>query len=68
MEELKNSGLFEIVGPEYKEQQEREQREERKRLLKEERKIIAKKLKEKGMDIATIKEMTGQSESAIKKL
>lgn len=68
IEELKNSDLFEIVGPEYKEQQEREQRKERKKAEKENSLEIAKRMKVEGYDDATIKKLTGLSLSEIKKL
>ncbi len=61
MDELRKSGLFEIMGPEKQELEAFKLETERKRAEKEKAKSIAKKMKAKGYDDATIKELTGLS-------
>lgn len=68
MEELKHSGLFEIVGTERKALEAWKLKEEAKRSEKQKAKEIAKRMKAKGYDVATIKELTGLSKAAINKL
>ena len=68
IDQLKKSGLFEIMGPEKKELEEWKIDTERKRAEKQKARDIAKKMKEDGIDMDTIKKYTGLSNSAIKKL
>ncbi|WP_299684807.1 hypothetical protein [uncultured Dokdonia sp.] len=68
MTQLKTSGLFEIVGPEKKALQKWNIETEMKRARKEERIVVAKRMKKKGYDTATIKELTRLSVTAIGKL
>lgn len=68
MDQLKKSGLFEIMGPERKELEQWKIDTEKKRARKEERQIVAKKLKAQGVDVDIIKKATGLSDSVIKKL
>ncbi len=68
MDELKKSGLFEIMGPEKKELEQWKIDTEKKRAEKQKALDIAKKMKAKGYDDDTIKELTGLTSSAIKKL
>ncbi|WP_205780311.1 hypothetical protein [Flagellimonas oceanensis] len=59
MDELQKSGLFEIMGPERQELEQFKIDTEKKRAKKENSLEIAKKMKAKGYDDATIKELTG---------
>lgn len=68
IEELKKSGLFEIMGPERKELEEWKLEEEYKRGKEDTTVEIAKRMKAKGVDLETIKEYTGLDEAAIRKL
>lgn len=68
MDKLKKSGLFEIVGPEKKELEQWKIETEKKRAKKESLKEVAKKMKAKGYDNETIKELTGLTDAVIKKL
>ncbi|MGW9686285.1 JAB domain-containing protein [Flagellimonas sp. 2504JD1-5] len=68
MDELRNSGLFEIMGPEKKELEQWKIDTERKRAEKQKAKDIAKKMKADGVDAETIKKYTGLSEAAVGKL
>jgi DNA repair protein RadC len=68
IDELKKSGLFEVVGPEKKALEEWKIDTERKQAVRQNKLDIAKKMKKKGYDTATIKELTGLSVSAIGKL
>jgi len=68
MVKLKNSGMFEIMGPEKKELEQWKIETEKNRARKEERQIVAKNLKAQGVDVDIIKKATGLSDSAIKKL
>ncbi|MEC3964547.1 JAB domain-containing protein [Flagellimonas halotolerans] len=61
MDELKKNGLFEIMGPERQELEQFKIDTEKKRAKKENSLEIAKKMKAKGYDDATIKELTGLS-------
>ncbi|NDV42943.1 JAB domain-containing protein [Flagellimonas sediminis] len=61
MDQLKKSGLFEIMGREKQELDAFKLETERKRAEKEKAKDIARKMKAKGYDDATIKELTGLS-------
>ncbi|MGN7514400.1 MAG: JAB domain-containing protein [Allomuricauda sp.] len=65
MDELLKNGLFEIMGPERQELEQFKLETEKKRAVKEERIKFAKKLKAKGFDDATIKELTGLSKKEI---
>ncbi|WP_299210263.1 JAB domain-containing protein [uncultured Dokdonia sp.] len=68
MDELKKSGLFEVVGPEKKALEEWKIETELKRARKEERLIVATKMKKDGVEIDIIKKYTGLPVSAIGKL
>ena len=68
LDELKTSGLFEIMGPEKKELEAWKIDTERKRAVKENKKEIAKSLKSSGMSDEDIKKHTGLSLSAIGRL
>ncbi len=68
MDQLKKSGLFEIMGPEKKELEQWKLDTERKRAEKQKAKDIAKKMKAKGYDDETIKELTGLTEAMVRKL
>ncbi|NER13383.1 DNA repair protein [Leptobacterium flavescens] len=59
IEELKQSGLYEVVERERKEIQEWKLRMERERAEKEKALEIAQRMKDKGFDSDTIKEITG---------
>lgn len=59
MDELKKSGLFEIMGPEKQELEQFKIDTEKKRAIKEERLKVAKSLKESGMSDEDIKKHTG---------
>lgn len=61
MDELKKSGLFEIMGPEKKELEQWKIDTEKKRAKKENSLEIAKKMKADGIDHETIKKYTGLS-------
>lgn len=61
MDELKKSGLFEIMGPEKKELEQWKIDTEKKRAKKENSLEIAKKMKADGIDPETIKKYTGLS-------
>ncbi|WP_231562649.1 JAB domain-containing protein [Muricauda sp. MAR_2010_75] len=61
MDELRKSGLFEIVGPEKQELEAFKLETERKRAKKEGLKEAAKKMKADGVDPETIKKYTGLS-------
>ncbi|AEM72227.1 DNA repair protein RadC [Allomuricauda ruestringensis DSM 13258] len=61
MDELKKNGLFEIMGPERQELEQFKIDTEKKRAEKEKAISISKKMKAKGYDDATIKELTGLS-------
>lgn len=61
MDELKKSGLFEIMGPEKQELEQFKIETEKKRAIKEERLKVAKSLKESGMSDEDIKKHTGLS-------
>lgn len=66
--DLKNSGMFEIVKRDQLEIKEWKLQMEKERAVKESNLEIAKKMKEKGYDIDTIKELTGLTKWDIKKL
>ncbi len=68
MDKLKKSGMFEIMGPEKKELEQWKIDTERKRAEKQKALDIAKKMKDDGVELDTIKKYTGLSSSAIKKL
>jgi len=68
IDKLKKSGMFEIMGPEKKELEQWKIDTEKKRAVKQNKLEIAKKMKAKGYDDDTIKELTGLTISAIKKL
>ncbi len=68
IDELKKSGLFEVIGPEKKALEEWKLKTEVKQAEKKKALDIAKKMKKKGYDTDTIKELTGLSVSAIGKL
>ncbi|MEX0313272.1 MAG: JAB domain-containing protein [Allomuricauda sp.] len=68
MDELRNSGLFEIMGPEKKELEQWKIDTERKRAEKQKAKDIAKSLKASGMSDAEIKKHTGLTDAVVRKL
>jgi len=68
MDQLKKSGLFEIMGPEKKELEEWKIDTEKKRAEKQKALDIAKSLKASGMSDADIKKHTGLSNSTLSKL
>lgn len=68
IDQLKKSGLFEIMGPEKKELEEWKIDTEKKRAEKQKALDIAKKMKDDGVEIDIIKKYTGLTNSAIKKL
>ena len=68
IDKLKKSGLFEIVGPEKKELEQWKIETEKKQAEKQKAIEIATKMKAKGYDNDTIKELTGLTKSEIKKL
>jgi DNA repair protein RadC len=59
MDELHNSGLYKVVDRESTQMQEMKLRIERDKAIKQERMNMARKMKAKGYDIQTIKELTG---------
>ncbi|WP_127141863.1 JAB domain-containing protein [Flagellimonas marinaquae] len=65
MNQLRKSGFFEITGPEKKELEEFKIETEKKRAEKEKALDIAKKMKEDGIDLDTIKKYTGLSKKEI---
>lgn len=68
MEQLRNSGLFEIVERDKAEVQSWKLELEREKAEKQKALDIAKKMKSKGFDVETIKELTGLKKWDIKKL
>lgn len=68
MKELKKSGRYEILDAEKAALRRMEEAIEKERAIKENNLVIAKKLKEEGMDIDTIKKVTGLKKWDIKKL
>lgn len=68
MEQLRKSGLFEIVNREKAKMQEWKIEHEKKRNEREGKKAVAKKLKESGMDEKEIKKMTGLRLGEIREL
>lgn len=68
IDRLKKSGLYEIVDKEKSKMKSFQQQMEKEKALKENNLEIAKKMKEKGYDIDTIKELTGLRKWDIKKL
>ena len=65
MNQLRKSGFYEVTGPEKKELEAFKLETERKRAEKEKAKDIAKKMKEDGIDLDTIKKYTGLSKQEI---
>ena len=65
MNQLRKSGFYEVTGPEKKELEAFKLETERKRAEKEKAKDIAKKMKEDGIDLDTIKKYTGLSKKEI---
>lgn len=68
MDKLRKSGLFEIMGPEKKELEQWKIDTEKKRAIKQNKLEIAKKMKAKGYDDDTIKELTGLTSAVVRKL
>ncbi|WP_431121050.1 JAB domain-containing protein [Flagellimonas flava] len=68
MDKLKNSGLFEIMGPERKELEQWKIDTEKKRAIKQNKLEIAKKMKAEGLDSEIIKKITGLSDAEIARL
>lgn len=68
MDQLRQSGLYELVEREKKELKEFRLNLEREIAKKEEREIMAKRMKDDGTDIDYIKKITGLSKWDIKKL
>jgi len=68
IDKLKKSGMFEIMGPEKKELEQWKIETEKKRAEKQKAMDIARKMKDDGVEIDTIKKYTGLTSSAIKKL
>ncbi len=68
IEELKRSGPYEIIGPEKRKLEQWKIDTEKKKAEKQKAMDIAKKMKAKGYDDDTIKELTGLAKSTIKKL
>lgn len=65
MDELKKSGLFEIMGPEKQELEQFKIETEKKRARKEELLKVAKKMKGEGLTDEVIKKVTGLSKKEI---
>ncbi|WP_420399702.1 JAB domain-containing protein [Flagellimonas sp.] len=68
MDGIKNSGLFEIIGPERKELEQWKIDTEKKRAENQKAKDIATKMMAKGYDVDTIKELTGLSDDEVGRL
>ncbi|WP_420601771.1 JAB domain-containing protein [Flagellimonas sp.] len=68
MDELRKSGLFEIMGPEKKELEQWKIDTEKKRAIKQNKLEIAKKMKADGVDAETIKKYTGLTDAAVRRL
>ena len=68
MNELRNTGLYEVMDEERRQLEEWKQQEEKARAVKENKLDIAKKMVEKGYDADVIKELTGLTKWDIRKL
>ena len=67
-DKLKNNGRYQVIDSDYADFKEMQDEIELERKVKEEKLEIARKMKSKGMDVDTIKEITGLTKWDIRKL